>query len=119
MIETSFFGAEFVAMKQGIDELRGFKYKLNLMGIPISGLSYIYGYNMSVVHNTFRSESVLRKKCNLICHHAFHDSLAMGESPVRNNPNKEKVADLMTKLLYGQSKRYLVHNILYNIYDYQ
>ena len=47
-IETSVFGAEFVAMKQGMEALRGLRYKLRMMGVPISGPSYIYGDNMSV-----------------------------------------------------------------------
>ena len=42
-IETSVFGVEFVAMKHGMETLRGIRYKLRMMGIPISGPSYIYG----------------------------------------------------------------------------
>ena len=38
-LETSVFGAEFVAMKQGIDALRGLRYKLRMMGITISSPS--------------------------------------------------------------------------------
>ena len=53
-VETSVFGAEFVTIKQGIDALRGLRHKLTMMGIPISGSSYIYGDNMSVVNNTSR-----------------------------------------------------------------
>ena len=57
------FVAEFVAMKQqGIDAWRGLRYKLRMMGLPISGLAYIYGDNMSVVHNTSRPKAVLRRK---------------------------------------------------------
>ena len=63
-METSVFGTEFVAMKQGIDSLRGLRYKLKIMGIFISGPSYIYVDNMSVMYNTYRLESVLRKKHN-------------------------------------------------------
>ena len=33
-IETSVFGAEFVAMKHGIKMLRGLRYKLRMMGFP-------------------------------------------------------------------------------------
>ena len=51
-------------MTQGIDALRGLKYKLRMMGIAISGPSNIYGDNMSVVHNASRPESVLRRKSN-------------------------------------------------------
>ena len=37
-IETSVFGAEFVAMKIGMESLRGLQYKLRMMGGPIGGL---------------------------------------------------------------------------------
>ena len=40
-IETSIFGAEFVATKQSIDALRGLRQKLRMMGIPVSSSSYI------------------------------------------------------------------------------
>ena len=116
-VETSVFGAEFVAMKQGIDALRGLRYKLRMMGISISGPSYIYGDNMSVINNTSRPESVLRKKSNSVCYHAFYESVAMGKSLVGNIPSKENIAGLLPKVLYGQKRRHLVSNILYDIHD--
>ena len=36
-VETSVFGAEFVAMQQGIDALRGLRHKVRMMGVSISG----------------------------------------------------------------------------------
>ena len=54
-IDTSVFGAEFVAMKIVMDTLRGIRYKMRMTGVPISGPSYIYGDNMSVIHNNQRS----------------------------------------------------------------
>jgi hypothetical protein len=51
-VETIVFGTEFVAMKQGMEALRGLRYKLRMMGESISGPSYIFGDNMSVIHNT-------------------------------------------------------------------
>ena len=32
-IETSVFGAEFVAMKQGMEAVRGLSYKLRMIGV--------------------------------------------------------------------------------------
>ena len=90
-VETSVFGVEFVAMKRGIDALKGPRYKLMMMGILISGPLYIYLDNMSVVHNTSRSESVLRKKSNSVCYHTVHDSVEMLESLVGCMPSKENV----------------------------
>jgi hypothetical protein len=51
-IESSIFGAEFVAMKLGVEVLRGIRYKLRMMGVPIAGPTYVYNDNMSVIHNT-------------------------------------------------------------------
>ena len=62
---------------------------LRMMGLPISGPFYIYGDNMSVIHNSSRPGSVLRKKSNSICFHAAHESVATGESLVQDIPNKE------------------------------
>ena len=53
-VKSSVFDTEFVTMKQGMDALRGLRYKLRMMGIPTSGPKYIYGGNMSVVHKIFR-----------------------------------------------------------------
>jgi hypothetical protein len=46
--------------------------------VALSGPTFISGDNMSVVHNTHRPESVLKKKSNSICYQAVHDSAAMG-----------------------------------------
>ena len=74
---------------------------------------------MSVVNNTSRTESLLRKKSSTVCNHAIHESAAMGESVVVPIPSEENIPDLMTKVLYGQKRKYLVSNILYDTYEYQ
>ena len=76
-VGTSVLGAEFVAMKNSMETLRGLWYKLRMMGVSLSGPSFIYGDNMSVIHNTQRPESMLRKKSNSICYHAVRESVAM------------------------------------------
>ena len=51
-IETSVFGAEFVAMKNGMEAIRGLRYKLRMMGVEVDQPTNVYGDNMSVIHNT-------------------------------------------------------------------
>ena len=70
-VETSVFGAEFVAMKLGVEHIRALRYKLRMMGVPLTGPAYVYGDNMSVIHNTQRPESTLKKKSNSICYHDY------------------------------------------------
>ena len=115
-IETSVFGAEFVAMKQGMETLRGIRYKLRMMGVPLSGPSYIYGDNMSVVHNTQRPKSTLKKKSNSACYHAVREAVAMGECLVGHVSTHDNLADICTKLIPGGQKRdHLVGLILHDI----
>ena len=51
-VEGAVFGSEFVAMKQGVEALRGIIFKLRMMGVKIDYPTYVYGDNMSVIHNT-------------------------------------------------------------------
>ena len=118
-IETSIFGAKFVAMKQGMETLRGLRYKLRMMGVELSGPSYIYGDNMSVIHNTQHPESMLKKKSNSVCYHAMRESVAMGESLTGHVSTHDNPADLCTKIIGGGQKRdHLVGLLLYDITDH-
>jgi hypothetical protein len=115
-VETSVFGAEFVAMKNGMETVRGLRYKLRMMGIPVDGPAYVYGDNMSVIHNTQRPESMLKKKSNSVCYHYCRESVAMNESVTGHVPTKQNMADLCTKVIPGGAQRdFLVTSILYDI----
>ncbi len=116
-IEISVFGAEFVAMKHSIEKLQGLQYKLCMMGIPLTGPSFIYADNKLQVTNSTRPELTLKKKCNSICYHAVQESVAMGESLITHINSEDNLSDLMTKVTHGSKCRHLVANILYDIYD--
>lgn len=116
-VETSVFGAEFCAMKSGIEALRGLRYKLRMMGVPLRGPSYIFGDNMSVIHNTQRPESTLKKKSCSVAYHFCREAVAMDECRTCHIPTAKNPADLCTKLIYGNKRRVLVSMILYDIYD--
>ena len=47
--------------------------------MPISGLTDIYVDNMSVVHNTPKPKSKLKKRLNSICYHAVRELVARKE----------------------------------------
>jgi hypothetical protein len=116
-IETSVFGAKFVAMKHGIEMLRGLRYKIRMMGIPLSGPTYIYGDNKSQVTNSSRPESTLKKKCNSICHHAIHESVAMDETLLMHIRTGENLADFLTMTANGAKCCKLVSGVVHDIYN--
>ena len=72
---------------------------------------------MSVIHNTQRPESTLKKKSNYIAYHAVRESVSMGKSLTGNVGTNRHVADLATKVLVGKKRRSMVNRLLYNIYD--
>jgi hypothetical protein len=116
-IETSVFGAEFVAMKHGIKMLRGLRYKIHMMGIPLSRPTYVYGDNKSQVTNSSRPESTLKKKCNSICYHAICESVAIGETLLMHIRTGENLADFLTKTTSGAKCRKLVRGVVHDICD--
>ena len=85
------------------------------MGIPLTGPTYIYGDNMSVIYNTSRTESTLKNKSNSICYHAVREAVASGECLTTLCKTGDNYSDIMTKVLYGQKKRDTVSRILYDI----
>ena len=118
-IEASVFGAECVAMKQGMECLQELRYKLRMMGVAVSGPSYIYGDNMSVIHNTQQPESMLKKKSNSICYHAICEAVAMGECLTGHVSTHDNPADICTKVIPGGRKQdHLVGLLLYDLVDY-
>ena len=97
-IESSVFVAEFIAMKTGVGALRGIRYKLRMMGVPLTIATYIYGDNMSVIYNTSRPELTLNKKSNSICYHAVREEVASGECLTTHCKTRDNYSDMMTKV---------------------
>ena len=78
-IETSAFGSEFMAMKQCCEYLRGLRYKLRMMGIPVEGNCFVFGDNKSVLVNSSKPDSVLKKKSNSIAYNFVREGCAADE----------------------------------------
>ena len=99
-------------MKISMETLQGIRYKLRMMGVQISGSSYTYEENMSVIHNTQSPESTLKKKSNSICYHDVRESVTVGNSLTGNVGTNKNCADLATKVLYRGNRRFHVSNLL-------
>ena len=116
-VESSSFGSEFIAMKQCCEYLKGLRYKLRMMGIPVVGPAYISGDNQSVLANTTNPDSTLKKKSQSIAYHYVREGVARGEwmtSYVNTNDNE---SDLLTKPLPDGAKRQgFVSKLLHHIY---
>ena len=104
-VEGAVFGADFVAMKQCVEALRGIRFKLRMMGVKIDGPTYLYGDNMSFILNTSKPESVLKNKYNSICYHFVREAVSMRECLTTHVPTARNCSDLLTEVLFGKKRR--------------
>ena len=103
--ETSTYGAEFVAMKVAMEYVRGLRYKLRMMGMPVSEPAYVLGDNQSVLANTTKPGSVLKKKSAAIAYCFVREGCARDEWRTGYINTNLNVADLFTKPLPPGEKR--------------
>jgi hypothetical protein len=116
-IESSTFGSEFTAMKQCCEYLRGLRYKLRMMGIPVTGPAYILGDNKSVLCNTSIPDSTLKKKSQSIAYHFVREGAARDEWRTGYVNTHENEADLLTKALpSGEKRKSFVRRVLHHIF---
>ena len=114
-IETSSFGAEFTAMKQATEYVRGLRYKLRMMGIPCEGPTYVYGDNQSVLKNSSIPDSMLKKKSNSIAYNFVREGVAMKEWLLDYVNTKENLADFLTKPLPSEQRIELVRRVMHHL----
>jgi hypothetical protein len=116
-VESSSFGSEFIAMKQCCEYLRGLRYKLRMMGIPVEGPAYIEGDNQSVLANTTIPDSILKKKSQSIAYHFVREGSARDEWRTTYVNTHDNEADLLTKQLPSGAKRKgFVRGLLHHIF---
>ena len=116
-IESSSFGSEFCAMKNLCEYLRGLRYKLRMMGIPVEAPVYISGDNQSVLANTSIPDSILKKKSQSIAYHYVREGVARDEWRTSYVNTALNWADLLTKMLpYGEKRRLFVRSLLQHVY---
>jgi hypothetical protein len=112
-IETSSFGSEFSAMKTAVELVEGLRYKLRMMGVPLEGPAFVRADNMSVVNNTSRPESQLKKKSNSIAYHYVREKVAAGVILVSHEDTKSNLADMLTKTQSVQTRLGLACHVLH------
>ena len=115
-VESSTFGSECIAMKQCCEYIRGLRYKLRMMGIPVCGPAYVYGDNQAVLSNTTFPESKLGKKNHSIAYHVVREGVARTEWLTGYIKSEYNPSDTLTKTVpSGEKRDRLVGNYLYHM----
>ena len=101
-------------MKQACEFVRGLRYKLRMMGIPVDEPSFMFGDNQPVLANTANPGSTIKKKSQSICFHYIREGYARDEWCTAYVKTCDNIADILTKYLPNGEKRWhFVNNILH------
>ena len=115
--EISTFGSEFVAMKQCCEYVKGLRYKLRMMGIPVSNPTFIHGDNRSVLWNTTVPESTLKRKSSSVAYHFVREGVSKDMWRTAYVKTSENVADIFTKIVSSiKDRKRKIRMLLYDIY---
>ncbi|KAI2511614.1 Reverse transcriptase (RNA-dependent DNA polymerase) [Fragilaria crotonensis] len=111
-VEASTFGSEFIAAKVAVEMIEGLRYKLRMMGVQVDGPTNVFCDNESVVKNSTRPESTLKKKHNAIAYHRVREAQAAGIVRIAKEDGETSLADILTKCLPGPRLRQLCSRVL-------
>ena len=98
-----------------LKKYKGLRYKLWMMGIEIDGLTSIFCDNGSMVTNTMRLESMLKKKHNAIAYHHVHEAQATGIVRIAHKDSETNLSNVLTKSLPGPRLHELIHIYFTNV----
>ena len=105
-------------MKSCCEYVRGLRNKLQMLEIPVELPTYIFGDNQSVLVNSSKPHSSLKKKSSSIAFYFVLEGAAKDEWQVAYINTNYNPADMATKLLDGSEKRSrFTSYILHNMYD--
>ena len=111
-IETSTYGAEFMAMKTAVEEVTAVRYMLRCLGVHVTKPSHILGDNRSVIIQSTVHSSLLKKKHVAIAYHLTREATANGTVHPLKTKSDWNFADLLTKALARKPFASLVDGIL-------
>ncbi len=83
-----------------------------MMGISIKKALYVYVDNMFVITNDNKPQVMLKMKLNMSCCHYT----AIGEALIAHIPTRKKLADLITKVLHGETLLFLVDRMPWDVF---
>jgi hypothetical protein len=112
-VETSSYGSELVAARVAVDLIIELRYKLRMLGVPVTEPTMMLGDNMSVVINTTIPSSQLKKKHNAIAYHRVRESIAAKIVRFAHIPSTTNIADCLTKPLSNETFHRLVSQVLF------
>ncbi len=98
-VEASTYGAEFVALRLAVEQIKTNRMFLQSIGVPLDGPTWVLCDNLAVVRSVNVPEHVLKKKHLAVAYHMAREAVASGMLHIVYVPTGRNVADVCTKPL--------------------
>lgn len=111
-IATSTYTAEFVAMRQAVEEAISIRYMLRCLGVPVTKPTDLFGDNRSVFQSAGIPDGELKKKHVAISYHYVREAIA---AKIVNSfwvQSEANLADICTKALGREKFRAIVEVLM-------
>ena len=76
-----------------------YRYKMRMLGVLLSGPTYLLGDNMSMILSATILSCTLKKNHNAIAYHRVREAVAAGIVQIAHVTSKDNFADILTKPL--------------------
>ena len=100
-VETATYGSEFVVARIATEQIIDIRTTLRYLGVDISGPSFLFGDNQSVVTSSTVPSSVLNKRSSALNYHRVREAIAAKILKFLHIPGKENPADILSKHFSG------------------
>ncbi len=96
-VETATYGSEFNAARIAVEQIIDIRNTLRYFGVPVTGMTYMFGDNQSVITNSTLPHSQLNKRHNALSYHKVREAIASKMVGFFKISGKENPYDIMSK----------------------
>ena len=96
-VETATYGSEFVAARTCVEQIIDLRNTLRYLGVPIRGMSWMFGDNESVVNSSAQPHAKLHKRHTALSFHRVREAIAAGIVGFFHIPGDSNPADVLSK----------------------
>ena len=96
-VETATYGSEFVVARIATEQIIDLRTTLRYLGVELSGPSYMFGDNQSVVTSSTVPSSILNKRSSALCYHRVREAIAAKILRFHHIKGKNNPSDVLSK----------------------
>ena len=96
-VETATYGSEFVAARTCVEQIIDLRTTFRYLGVPITGKSYMFGDNKSVVDSASTIHAKLHKRHTALSFHRVREAVASNIISFHHILGSKNPADILSK----------------------